>query len=59
MAFHFPTAFAEAAKLKMNLPPGLVLDYGDPRTDRPAIPVMRMWFCWNGRRFEKVGGTDA
>lgn len=53
-AFLFPGAFAEAVRGRMRMPPGLIFDYDDPYTDKLTIPQSRMWFLWNGERFEEV-----
>ncbi len=53
-AFLFPRAFAEAVRWRMRMEPSLVFDYGDPYTDRQVIPTSRLWFRWNGERFDEV-----
>jgi hypothetical protein len=58
-AFLFPGAFAEAVRWRMQMQPGLIFDYDDPYTDRTQIPAARMWYRWNGSRFEEVTEPTA
>lgn len=58
-AFLFPGAFAEAVRWRMQMPPGLIFDYDDPYTDKTRIPASRMWYRWNGRRFDEVTEPTA
>lgn len=53
-AFLFPGAFSEAVRWRMKMQPGLIFDYDDPYTDKLAIPKSRMWYRWNGERFEEI-----
>lgn len=53
-AYLFPGAFAEAVRWRMEMPPGWIFDYDDPYTDRTQIPQSRMWYQWNGERFEEI-----
>lgn len=55
-AFLFPGAFAEAVRWETRMQPGWIFDYGDSYTDRASIPQSRMWYKWNGERFEEVSG---
>jgi hypothetical protein len=38
----------------MKMQPGLIFDYDDPYTDKLSIPQSRMWYQWNGERFEEI-----
>lgn len=58
-AFLFPGAFAEAVRWRMKRRPGLIYDYEDPYTDKSQIPASRMWYRWNGSRFEEVTEPTA
>lgn len=53
-AFLFPGAFSEAVRWRMKMQPGLIFDYDDPYTDKLSIPQSRMWYQWNGGRFEEI-----
>ena len=57
-AFLFPGAFAEAVGWETRMPPGFIFDYDNAYTDRAQIPTSRMWYRWNGERFEEVTEPD-
>ncbi len=53
-AFVFPIAFEAAVVHDAHAAPGSVFDYDNPRSDTTRIPARRMWYRWNGTRFEEV-----